>query len=572
MSQPSDGFRVKCKCGVILKVKTAGIVIACPKCGNKMKVPAAGSAAGPASQTTAKVPAKSLAQVKKPGTVPNVADDTDSTEGISKSTRKAPAKKGGSKKLILIVSSAVVLIAALAGGAFFFLTGDSSKSANNKPLAQNTKDGENKNNPKDAKDETKQPKDDTGAKGAPMGKGDGKGKEEAKGKEETKGSEETKGPSSGSGAIGKYLLPEFFAAVTIQPGKILKNPLLAKYIPPGALEEAGKDLGIGPEDVDKVYVLLDFSVLQGAAFGPPPGGLEPKGKGGFPDKSNQKEKGLPKDKNEFKDKDDPLGKGEKGKGGSPFGKGPPGFPGGPGLSPAAGLASGAQGMVILVTTKKPIPVANLEKLAPPEIVTKADHKGKAIYVAKELPGAPPIPGASYALAFPEPNLVLGGSEKLVRKILDGGMGNPALAARLEKAGGAEVQLLVVFEKIRPTLGLLAAITANDVPPEFKDVPKLLASLDTLSLDADLSGKDLLKLEIGMTDAESVKTLEGLVKMGLDAGLNQLKEMKPLLEGFVPPEGKPFALPLLKQLEKGLDVKVMDKTLTITLPRPEKFGE
>ena len=68
----------------------------------------------------------------------------------------------------------------------------------------------------------------------------------------------------------KYIPADACAAVVFHPRRIVRSPLLAGALPPGSAGEMLKGLGVEPEQVEQVIVLLLAGTSGGPAVAPPP--------------------------------------------------------------------------------------------------------------------------------------------------------------------------------------------------------------------------------------------------------------------------------------------------------------
>jgi hypothetical protein len=275
MSTPPSKIRVKCSCGTVLAVspERAGATVACPKCGRQVAVPAAGGPNWYVARNKQKLGPYSTAQLRqlaaagqlrpedmvlreghkqwsKAGAVPGLFPEA-AVPGPAPAP--APSRRWGVPCLLVGVAS-VFLLATCVGGGFFLvwrlLPSPAGTSLEQAKLTPGTGKG-----------------DAPGASGKPNPADQGAGT-----KEETpvgSGAAPTPNPQPKRALDLKYIPADASAALVVHPRPILQSRLVAGALPAGAADEMVKELGVRPEQVEQVIVLLQVGA-PGPASAPPP--------------------------------------------------------------------------------------------------------------------------------------------------------------------------------------------------------------------------------------------------------------------------------------------------------------
>lgn len=245
MATSPSKIQVKCVCGAALAVppERAGTTGTCPKCGRQVTVPAAGAGwyvakdkqkMGPFSTAQLKqmIAARQLrpedmvlreGQEKwaRAATVRGLFPQDEETTATPARTVRAPVPqlKRASPWLLVGVAVGVLLVAGVGGGVFLGIK-LASRPADTGPAQANLNSGK--------------PKEE-----APAGRGDVKPPQVAE-----------KRPLDLSHIPG-----DASAAIVLHPRKILESPLVPA-LPPGAADALIQELGVKPEQVEEVIVLL----------------------------------------------------------------------------------------------------------------------------------------------------------------------------------------------------------------------------------------------------------------------------------------------------------------------------
>lgn len=335
----------------------------------------------------------------------------------------------------------------------------------------------------------------------------------------TAGGTEKPSPAAIAGIDVAYVLPEHFAAAVIHPRRLAEWPLVAEQLKDPQAADSIKKLGIAPEEVDQVVLLLSMVELR-------PGRPEP----------------MPTIVARFTHDVDAKQILEK--------LPPPGGSQGP-PKPAAFDPRATAG---------PLPALNNQKEQ--QKIEESQLDGKTVFALSPAEGI---------LAFaPKPDMIVVAHKSVLQKLIAGGYEKGLLAERLQKADADDDVVLAISPASQPNLDAMIA-DAGPMPPPLEAFVGALKTIHGATIILRPKGELLLSIAVDAKDGAAADKVEKLLKDSLKMARDGLAMAK----GILPPDVKPVAGPLVKLADEalgGAKIEKHDDQVTAAITRPANFDE
>jgi hypothetical protein len=354
----------------------------------------------------------------------------------------------------------------------------------------------------------------------------------------------TQTPSAGASSFDGLDLNRVTAddavALVIRPAQAFKNPIVQKVLAEieqsnpdfnvkRELDEMRERLGVDASEVESVLVVVSRDQLALVPMilpmmmmgGPPPGFQDEPLAPATPVEILREEKNCDEDSS----CDDPLA-----------------------------LPPEPKPPLVFVKFSHPV---DPHKLTEGRKSNEEQHAGKTIYLQPEGPAAFTLLGDGSLVAF--------GDAAKIREVIDGKPTQAGpLAENLKPMLGHEYALVL---DVRPLHDFLSQMFQQNPNPMAVMAGGLVKQVNTLTLTADLTGPNLLQLDLHAINDNSAKGLQGMLGGLLDSGKQQYSQVTAMKADEIP-ESQKAIKPLVDSLVNGSKVVATGSVCSFTVPRPE----